>query len=118
MEYYNEGVGHGGFVAAFAGAGNVVIESFSRDNPSSHIINQPNQIGSPLKWTGVSGFETASCLAQMPVVAGVVTRIGLGDSFTAPASHGGGDYVVTNAGESFQSGDYWKANITVQRKYN
>lgn len=116
--YYNEGVGHGGFVATYTTAGSVVMESFNRDRPSSHVINVPTAIGAPSKWAGVSGFETASGTAQLPVTAGTVTLIGLGDDFTAPSTHGGGSWVVINVGAAFQMGDYWKAAVTLQKKYN
>lgn len=116
--YYNEGVGQGGFVATFTTAGSVVVESFTKDNPSSHIINQPTALGAPSKWAGVSGFKTASALVQLPVTAGTVTEIVLGDDFTAPSTHGGGNYVVIGVSEAFQIGDYWKANLSLQKKYN
>ncbi len=118
LPYYNEGVGQGGFVAVFSTAGNVVLESFNRSKPSSHIINQPDEIGAPLKWLGVAGFETVSLLAQLPVTAGVPTTIALGEQFTAPATHGGGTYVICDVGEAYQVGDYWKANLTGQLRYN
>ena len=116
--YYNEGVGHGGFVATFTTAGSVVVESLTKDRPSSHIINQPTQLGAPLKWAAVSGVKTASALVQLPVATGTVTEITLGDDFTAPSTHGGGNYVVVGYSGAFQMGDYWKANLSLQLKVN
>lgn len=118
--YYNEGVGHGGFLATFATAGSIVVESLTKEKPSAHVINQGDQIGAPLKWAGVAGFETATAVVQLPTATAggttTVTEISPGDSFTAPSTHGGGSYVVTNASEAFQVGDYWKANLTLQKK--
>lgn len=116
--FYNEGVGHGGFVATFTTAGSVTIEGFTRDRPSSHVINVPTAIGAPSKWAGVSGFETASATAQLPVTAGTVTLLTLGDDMTAPSTHGGGSWVIIGVSAAFQLGDYWKANVTFQKKYN
>lgn len=116
--YYDEGVGHGGFVAAFATAGNVVLESFNPDEPSAHIIQKGDEIGAPSKWAGVVGFQVASALAQLPVVAGVVVRVRVGDSFIAPNSHGGGTWVVTSVSAAFQVGDYWKVNLGLNLRYN
>lgn len=114
--YYNEGVGHGGFVATFTTAGSIVVESLNKDKPSAHVINQSDDIGAPLKWAGVAGFQGASATVQLPVTGGTVTEITLGDDFTAPSTHGGGSYVVIGVSESFQVGDYWKANLTLQKK--
>lgn len=117
--FYSEGVGQGGFIADFTTAGNVVIESFSKDIPASHVIDQPDQFGGPLKWAAVAGFVTATALAQLPfdAVHGL-TEIGQGDQFTAPDDHGGGTYVVVTVGETFQIGDYFKANLGLKLRYN
>lgn len=114
--FYNEGVGHGGFVATFTTAGSIVVESLTKDKPSAHIINQSDSLGAPSKWAGVAGFQTASAVVQLPVTTGTVTEIVLGDDFTAPSTHGGGAYVVTNCSEAFQVGDYWKATLQLQKK--
>ena len=117
--YYNEGVGHGGFVATFTTAGSVIVESFSKEKPST-VINQPDELGAPAKWSGVATFETASALVQLPVSGSplVPTAIALGDKFTAPNTHGGGVWVVTSVSETFQQGDYFKANLGLQKQYN
>lgn len=120
--YYNEGVGHGGFVATFATAGSVVIETFDKDLPSSNIIMQSDQRGAPTKWAGVSGFPSAVALAQLPVTgsgdAVQAVEIVQGDYFTAPATHGGGVWVVTGASEAFRVGDYFKSNLQLLKKLN
>lgn len=116
--FYTEGVGQGGFIAVFSAAGSVVVESLGKDNPASHIIQQPDQFGGPLKWAGVGGFKVGSALVQLPFDGTVVTEILQGEEFTVPASHGGGVYVVTNVGATFQIGDYFKANLSVNLKYN
>lgn len=114
--YYNNGVGHGAFVATFGTAGSVTLENFNVDVPSSHIIDVPTSIGAAQdKWAGVSGGKTASALAQLPVTAGTVTLIALGDSFTAPSTHGGLTWIVIGASSAFQVGDYWKANISLKK---
>lgn len=118
--FYTEGVGQGGFIATFSVAGDVIVESLGKDNPASHIIQQPDQFGGPLKWAGVGGFKVGSVLVQLPFggAPAVVTEIQQGETFTVPDSHGGGVYVVTNVGATFQIGDYFKANLSVNLKYN
>lgn len=116
--YFNEGVGQGGFVGAFANAGNVIIESWDPHKPSSHIIDQPDQFGGPLKWAGVAGFQTCQAVAQLPFNGGVLTEIQLGDTVVAPADHGGGTWVVIDVGETYRAGDYHKANLGLKRETN
>lgn len=116
--YYNEGVGQGGFIGSFTNAGNVVVESWSKDKPSSHIIDQPDQFGGPNKWAGVAGFETASALVQLPFDGTNVTEIHLGEQVTEPVDRGGRTYVVVSVGETFQAGDYFKANLGLKLRYN
>ena len=116
--YHNEGVGQGGFVGVFTLAGNVILESWNRDKPSSHIIDQPDQFGGPNKWAGVAGFETASALAQLPFDGANVTEIALGEQVIAPSDHGGGTWTVVSVGESFQIGDYFKANLGLKLDYH
>ena len=118
VPFHNEGVGQGGFIGVFSTAGNVILESWAKDTPSSHIINQPDQYGGPLKWAGVAGFETASALAQLPFDGATLTEILLGETVDAPADHGGGTWVVIGRSETFQIGDYFKANLSLQKKYN
>lgn len=118
LPFYDEGVGQGGFIGAFSAAGNVVLESWNKENPASHIIDQSDQIGAPLKWAGVVGFKTASALAQLPFDGANLTEILQGEQVTAPASHGGGTWVVIAVGETFQVGDYFKANLTLKLRYN
>lgn len=118
VPFYNEGVGQGGFIGNFTAAGQVVIESWSKDKPSSHIIDQPDQFGGPNKWAGVAGFETASALVQLPFSNNALTEIALGEQVTAPDDHGGGTYVVVSVGETFQVGDYFKANLGLKLRYN
>jgi hypothetical protein len=117
-QYYSEGVGHGGFVGTFATAGSVVLESWNRSLNSSHVINQPDQLGGPLKWAGVVGFTTATAVAQLPMSGGNAIPILLGDTVSPPASMGGGTYVVISASEAFQMGEYWKSNLGFQKTTN
>ena len=116
--FFNEGVGHGAFVANFASAGAVILENFSRETPEGHAILQSNQIGAPLKSAAVAGFITATATAQLNVIAGVAQPIPQGDTFTAPATHRGGSFYVTSVGESYAVGEYWKANIQLRLRYN
>lgn len=116
--FYNEGVGQGGFIGSFSAAGNVIIESWSRENPAAHVINQPDQFGGPLKFAAVAGFRTASALVQLPFDGTNLTEILQGELVTAPADHGGGTWVVITVGETFQAGDYFKANLGLQLKLN
>lgn len=113
--YYNEGVGQGGFIGTFATAGAVVIESWDPDKPSSHLIQQPDQFGGPLKQAGVAGFQSCQAVVQLPFNGATVTEIQLGDTVTAPADHGGGTWFVSHAGETFRVGDYFKSNLQLQR---
>jgi len=116
--FHNEGVGQGGFIANFLTAGLVILESWNKDTPAAHVINQPDQYGGPLKWAGVGGFETAAALAQLPFDGTTLTEVQQGDQVTAPDTHGGGTWIVVSKGETFQIGDYFKANLTLQKKYN
>jgi len=116
--FYNEGVGQGGFIGAFSVAGTVTIESWSPDKPVAHMINQPDQYGGPLKWAAVAGFRTCSALVQLPFDGETLTEITQGETVAAPADHGGGTWVVCAVSETFQIGDYFKANLTLQLKYN
>lgn len=114
--YYNNGVGHGAFIADFDTAGEVTLESFNPDFPSAHIIDVPTAIGANQdKWAGVSGGPTASAVAQLPVAGGTVTMLTLGDTFTAPATHGGLTWAIVGHSPAFQIGDYWKANISLKK---
>lgn len=116
--FYNEGLGHGAFVAMFQSAGNVILENFSRDRAIAHDIQQNDQIGAPLKFAGVAGPVTGSITAQLNVVGGVTQPILLGDRFTAPATHGGGVWIVMSAGEQYAVGDYWKATLQIKQQQN
>lgn len=116
--YYNEGVGQGGFIGNFSVTGNVIVESFSPDEPTSHLINQPDQFGGPLQAAAVAGFDGASMLVQLPFDGSKVTKIQRGETVTVPDSHGGGTYFVHTVGSTFQIGDYFKANLSLQKVYN
>ncbi len=118
--FFNDGgVGHGGFVANFAQAGSVILDPFSPKYPST-TIEQGNQIGAPLKQANVSKFPTASATAQIPVDNGGnnPTFIQLGDNFIAPANYGGGRWYVDDVGETFQSGQFWKAELSLRLAIN
>ena len=117
-EVFNEGVGHGAFVATLSVAGSVILENFNVEKPEAHGIMQSNQIGSPLKSASVSGFQSATCTAQLNVVAGVAQLIAQGETFTAPTTHGGGRYYIYAIGETYQVGEYWKANLQCRKRYN
>ena len=62
--FYNEGVGHGAFIANMSIAGNIILEDFSVDSPSRD-IEQMNQIGAPRKQASVVGFVTATATAAI-----------------------------------------------------
>lgn len=118
--FFNDGgVGHGGFVAVFAVAGSVIIDPFSPKFPST-TIEQGNQIGAPLKQASVQKFPTASATAQIPVdnTGNNPTFILLGDYFIAPANYGGGKWYVDDVGETFQSGQFWKAELSLRLAIN
>ena len=112
------GVGHGGFVANFNVAGFVIIDPFNPKYPSM-TIEQGNQIGAPLKQASVLKFATATATAQIPIGGGgAPTFILLGDYFTAPANYGGGVWYVEDVGDTFASGQFWKAELTLRLVYN
>lgn len=118
---YNEGVGHGGFIATLANAKNIYIESFNVNHPSKK-IQQHNQIGAPRKQAFVADFITATATAAIevtegsnPVTAPVIVLIG--DTF-GPDPVEGLNWVVESTGETFQQGDYWKANLNLSARYN
>ncbi len=118
--FYNEGVGHGGFVAAMSASGNVIIEDFSVDDPSKK-INQTNQIGAPRKAAGIEDFMTGTATAAIEVSEGgnPVTNpiiVEKGETFTDPFY--GFHWWVEKVGGAFRAGDFWKQTITFQRRYN
>ena len=118
--FFNDGgVGHGGFVANFALAGQVIIDPFSPKYPSTN-IKQGNQIGAPLKQASVADFPTASATAQIPVdnTGNNPIFIQLGDYFIAPNNYGGGKWYVDDVGETFQSGQFWKAELSLRLAIN
>lgn len=118
--FYNDGgVGHGGFVAVFTAAGQVILDPFNRKDPSQ-TIEQGNQIGAPLKQASISKFVTATATAQIPVdnTGNNPTFILKGDTFTAPANFGGDEWYVDDVGDTFQSGQFWKAEISLRKRYN
>jgi len=118
--FFNDGgVGHGAFVATFATAGQVILESFSPKYPAT-TIEQKNQIGAPLKQASIRNFDTASATAQMPVdnTGNNPTIIGDGDYFTAPATYGGDDWYVEDTGNTYAAGAYWKQELTLRKIYN
>jgi hypothetical protein len=118
--FFNDGgVGHGGFVANFATSGAVIIDPFNAKFPST-TIEQGNQIGAPLKQASVAKFPTATCTAQIPVdnTGNNPTFILLGDYFTAPANYGGGKWYVDDVGETFQAGQFWKAELGLRLAIN
>lgn len=118
--FYNDGgVGHGGFVAVFATAGNVILDPFNPKYPSM-TIEQGNQIGAPLKQASVSKFDTATATAQIPVdnTGNNPTFIQKGDTFTAPANFGGDKWYVDDVGETFAAGQFWKAELSLRKSYN
>ncbi len=118
--FFNDGgVGHGGFVANFNTAGDVIIDPFSPKFPST-TIEQGNQVGAPLKQASVSKFATASATAQIPVdnTGNNPTFIVKGDYFTAPSNYGGGTWYVDDVGETYQSGQFWKAELGLRLIYN
>jgi hypothetical protein len=118
--FFNDGgVGHGGFVANFNTAGQVILDPFSPKYPSKTIA-QGNQIGAPLKQASVNEFPTATATAQIPVdnTGNNPTFIVNGDYFIAPANYGGGKWYVDDVGETFQSGQFWKAELNLRLAIN
>jgi hypothetical protein len=118
--FYNDGgVGHGGFVATFANAGPVILDPFNRKDPSS-TIEQGNQIGAPLKQASVSKFVTATATAQIPVdnTGNNPTFLFKGDTFTAPNAYGGDEWYIDDVSDTFASGQFWKAEISLRKRYN
>ena len=118
--FFNDGgVGHGGFVANFAAAGQVILDPFSPKYPSKTIA-QGNQIGAPLKQASVAEFPTATATAQIPVdnTGNNPSFIANGDYFTAPNNYGGGKWYVDDVGETFQSGQFWKAELNLRLAIN
>lgn len=118
--FFNDGgVGHGAFVAQFATAGAVVIESFSPDY-AAKTIEQGNQIGAPLKQASIRNFDTASATAQIPVdnSGNNATLIGQGDYFTAAAAYGGDEWYVETLKPAYQAGSCWKVELSLRKIYN
>jgi hypothetical protein len=118
--FYNDGgVGHGGFVANFQTAGAVIINPFNPKYPSK-TIEQTNQIGAPLKQASVVGFDTATGTCQIPVdnTGNNPTFIQRGDYFIAPANYGGEWWYADDIGNTFQDGQFWKAEVNFRKIIN
>ena len=118
--FFNDGgVGHGGFVAIFKTAGSVILDPFS-PSYEGMTIEQKNQIGAPLKQVSIDQFDTATATAQIPVdnTGNTPTFLFKGDYFTAPAAYGGFSWYIEKVGDTFQSGQFWKAELTLRRIYN
>jgi hypothetical protein len=112
--FYNEGVGHGAFIANISAAGNVILEDFMVTDPSKKIL-QSNQIGAPIKAAGVSDFVTFSAVAQCPLNAGNPVIILKGETFADP--YYGFTWWIEEVSPAFRVGEYWKQNIKGQRVY-
>jgi hypothetical protein len=113
--FYNEGVGHGAFVAAISTAGNTILEDFMVDDPGKK-INQGNQIGAPLKAAGVSDFVTFTATAQTQLLLGNPILLLKGETFVDP--YYGFTWWIDKVSPAFRVGEYWKQNISGQRVYN
>lgn len=114
-EFFNDnGVPHGGFIAAFAVAGNLKVENFSPDNPSK-VTERTDEIGAPNGWAGVNAQMTATATVQIPTAAG--NSLGLGDYFVTSNALHAFKWVVTRVGERYQMGDYWKCDVSFHRAY-
>lgn len=113
--FYNEGVGHGSFVATVSIAGAVILDDFMVTDPSKK-INQANQIGAPLKAAGVSDFMTFSATAQTPLnnLNNPVLLL-KGETFADPFY--GFTWWIEEVSPAFRVGEYWKQNIKGQRVY-
>jgi hypothetical protein len=113
------GVGHGGFVAAFVVAGNVILDPFTRERPAK-TIPVPNQIGAPRKQASVRDFRTATATAQIEVDDAGNTPVFVqeGDTFVAPANFGGEKWYVESASDAHRSGDFWKSELRLRKVYN
>jgi hypothetical protein len=119
VAFYNEGVGHGGFIAQFSVSGFVIITDYSFNNPSK-VIEQANQIGAPLKQAAVSTFATWTATAQTPVQAGtnpvsnpvIVQR---GETFKDNLNR---NCWVAEVDETYRAGEFWMQNIRGRQVLN
>jgi hypothetical protein len=112
--FYNEGMGHGAFIAQCTFSGLVVLADFSIETPA-RVIEQTNQIGAPLKQAAVTGFVTWTATAQTPVTEGTnpVTNpviIQQGEAFVEPFR--GRTCWVAQIGEVYRAGEFWMQNIS------
>lgn len=118
---YNEGVGHGAFIAPFQTAGNVILESFD-PHTGSKVIEQDNQIGAPRKQALVQTWITATATAAIEVTEGTnpVTApkvVQIGDTF-GPDPFENLKWVVNDNGRTYQAGSYWKQSLMLRALYN
>jgi hypothetical protein len=115
QDFFNDNaVPHGGFIANFTPGGAIKVESFNIEAPSK-IINRPDEIGYPNGWAGVEDQKTATATLQIPTNAG--SPLGLGGYFDAPAALGGERWVITRLGTRIAINDYWKQEVSLQKKY-
>ena len=119
-EIYNDGaLPHGSFVAVFSDAVSRKLENFNPQRPSKK-INQSGVLGDPGRWAGVNDFNTATATVQEPTQTGGIpdNPVALGMYFERDTGHGVERWVITDIGQRFQMGDYWKSECTFQMTYN
>jgi len=119
---FNEGVGHGGIIVNMsggAGQSGVVIDPWNPDRETM-VLLQPDQFGTSLKKAGRLKNIKATGTAQLPIsIAGTsIAAVPLieGQLFTDPLT--GFSFWISKAGQTYQSGQFWKQEIECEQQLN
>ena len=120
MDIFNEGIGHGGFAASVLnGSGGtvatgVIFDPFNID-PTTNVIDSPNQVGTVRASAGVNIKKTFTATAQLPI-DGSNNPIPLEAGYYFTDGLEGTVWRITHAPREYQSGQVWKQNISGQQK--
>lgn len=116
---FNEGVGHGGIIVNLVGGSaqqGVVIDPWT-PNPETIKILQPNQYGTTIKKAGRVSNLSATGTAQLPTDGnGNAIPIEAGQYFQDPITNTW--WWVSKAGQSYQSGQFWKQELECEERLN
>lgn len=114
-DFFNDnGIPHGGFIAAFATAGAVKVERYNPVRPSK-VVERPDETGGPNGWSGVAAQNRGTATVQIPTSAG--SAIALGDNFVEPVAFGARKMVVTEISDTYEMEGYWKQELTLMRAH-
>lgn len=117
---FNEGVGHGGIaVNIINGPQGVIIDPWNV-NRETMKLKQPDQFGTTFKKAGRLVNIDATGTAQLPITisGNVVEPSPLVEGMLFEDPNSGLTYWIAKAGQSYQSGQFWKQEIECEQQLN